>query len=169
MSVTTNYGWTKPTVGGDGGAWGGELNADLDGIDATVFAVSGVANAALPKAGGALTGQLSTKGVDYPATDLGNISGGTLTLDLSLGNYFRCAPQAAITSIVLTNVPASGRLVPFFIEFQNAGGFAITWGSWKFAGGTKPTLTTTGIDILAFITRDHGVTVSCVGFQLNES
>lgn len=58
-NLTVNYGWTKPVVGGDTDAWGGELNSDLDGIDSTVFAVSGVANAALPLAGGILTGALT--------------------------------------------------------------------------------------------------------------
>ena len=43
---TTNYGWIKPTVGGDDDAWGGLLNTDLDGIDSTVKSVSTVANAA---------------------------------------------------------------------------------------------------------------------------
>ena len=35
-STTTNYGWVKPTVGASVDAWGGYINADLDGIDATV-------------------------------------------------------------------------------------------------------------------------------------
>ena len=46
--TTVNYGWTKPTVGASDDAWGGYLNTDLDGIDATVHSVSGVANAAYP-------------------------------------------------------------------------------------------------------------------------
>jgi hypothetical protein len=34
--TTANYGWTKPTVGASTDAWGGYLNADLDGIDSIV-------------------------------------------------------------------------------------------------------------------------------------
>ena len=37
---TANYGWTKPTIGGDLNAWGTQLNADLDGIDSTVHGVA---------------------------------------------------------------------------------------------------------------------------------
>ena len=44
--VTANYGWTKPTVGSSTDAWGGYLNADLDGIDTTVKAVSNAIPAA---------------------------------------------------------------------------------------------------------------------------
>ena len=47
-SQTLNYGWTKPTVGASDDLWGGLINADLDGIDTTVKAVSTVANAAYP-------------------------------------------------------------------------------------------------------------------------
>lgn len=58
---TLNYGWMKPTIGGDATTWGNELNTDLDGIDSTVFSVSGTANAALPKSGGTLTGALTAR------------------------------------------------------------------------------------------------------------
>ncbi len=62
QNPTTNYGWTLPTVGGSADAWGTILNTllgdDATGIDAIVKAVSDVANAALPKAGGAMTGAL---------------------------------------------------------------------------------------------------------------
>jgi hypothetical protein len=36
-TVTPNYGWVKPQVGGDGSTWGATINNDLDLIDAQVF------------------------------------------------------------------------------------------------------------------------------------
>lgn len=46
MANTVNYGWAKPTVGGDTGAWGTILNAALDDIDTDLDAVSDAAVAA---------------------------------------------------------------------------------------------------------------------------
>lgn len=47
---TTNYGWLKPTVGGDPDQWGVQINSDLDGIDSTVKTVSTLANGKLSDA-----------------------------------------------------------------------------------------------------------------------
>lgn len=37
-TLTANYGWTKPDPGASANTWGATLNADLDKIDAQVFA-----------------------------------------------------------------------------------------------------------------------------------
>lgn len=36
---TSNFGWNKPTVGGDSNAWGGYLNGNLDALDGTLGAL----------------------------------------------------------------------------------------------------------------------------------
>lgn len=38
-TVTANYGWVKPEVGGSVNTWGAKLNADLDAIDAKIKAL----------------------------------------------------------------------------------------------------------------------------------
>ena len=72
-TITPNYHWTKPEPSSSPTTWGTKVNSDLDSIDATVFSVStaataaaaaaGVAqttaNAALPIAGGVMTGALA--------------------------------------------------------------------------------------------------------------
>lgn len=169
MSTTTNYGWTKPTVGGDTDAWGGELNTDLDSIDATVFAVSGVANAALPKAGGTMTGALHAAGEDFVHTAV-TPAAGTATCDLSLGNSFSFTVSGA-TTIALTNLPASGKFFQLRLEITNGGSAALTYFSGvRTPGGSGVgVLTAAGKDVLYFTTRDAGANWLFEGSRLNLS
>lgn len=79
-------------------------------------------------------------------------------IDLALGGYFSKTISGA-TTLTVSNIPASGKVAAFIIELTNGGSAAITWFSGvKWAGGTAPTLTSAGIDILGFYTTDGGTT-----------
>ncbi len=88
------------------------------------------------------------------------ISSGTLTLNLETSNIFTVSLNAAITTITITNVPASGSGASFTLIFTADGtARAVTWpSSIKWAGGTAPTLTSTSgkVDSFAFFTSDGG-------------
>jgi hypothetical protein len=66
--TTTNYGLTKPEVGASTDTWGAKLNANLDTLDEELKDVSDVADGALPKAGGTMTGNIVLSGA--PSVDL---------------------------------------------------------------------------------------------------
>lgn len=55
-TTTTNYAYVKPEVGASTDTWGTKTNTNWDDLDVDLKAVSDVANAALPKAGGTMTG-----------------------------------------------------------------------------------------------------------------
>ena len=77
-------------------------------------------------------------------------------IDLALGNFFTKTLSAA-TTFTVSNVPTTGNAASFILELTNAGSQTITWWTGvKWAGGSAPTLTTTGKDALAFYTHDGG-------------
>ena len=90
------------------------------------------------------------------------ISAGTLTLNLETSNIFTVSLNAAITTLTISNPPASGSGGSFTLIFTADGtARAVTWpASIKWAGGTAPTLTSTSgkVDSFAFFTSDGGTT-----------
>jgi hypothetical protein len=159
MAATANYGWVKPAVGGDNGAWGTELNADLDAIDTQVKATDTTAQAALPKAGGLMTGRLDAKTTTVTTVSLGNVSGNPVNLDNAVAEYFIATLNGAAT-FAFTNVPNPANSAHgLLLELTNGSSAAVTWpASVKWPSGAAPALSAAGVDLIAFITRDGGTT-----------
>jgi uncharacterized protein YjbI with pentapeptide repeats len=90
------------------------------------------------------------------------ISAGTLVLNLETSNIFTVSLNAAITTLTISNPPASGSGGSFTLIFTADGtARAVTWpASIKWAGGTAPTLTSTSgkVDSFAFFSSDGGTT-----------
>jgi Na+/H+ antiporter NhaD/arsenite permease-like protein len=83
-----------------------------------------------------------------------------LNVDISLGNYFS-KTITAISTMTVSNTPATGTVASFVIDLTNGGAFAVTWwAGMKWAAGTAPTLTASGRDVLGFFTHDGGTTWS---------
>jgi hypothetical protein len=79
-------------------------------------------------------------------------------IDLSAGNYFTKTISGA-TTFTVSNVATSGDVAAFVLVLTNGGSAAVTYFSGvTFAGGTAPTLTASGVDILAFFTINGGTT-----------
>jgi len=86
-------------------------------------------------------------------------------IDLSLGNHFTKTISGA-TTFTVSNVATTGTVNSFILELTNAGSATITWFSGvKWAGGTAPTLTTAGKDIISMYTRDGGTIWNVVSLQ----
>ena len=88
------------------------------------------------------------------------ISSGTLVLNLETSNIFTVSLNAAISTLTISNPPASGSGGSFTLIFTADGtARAVTWpAAIKWAGGTAPTLTSTSgkVDSFAFFTSDGG-------------
>ena len=155
MADTTNFSWTKPTVGSDTGAWGGILNTLVDAIDTDANSIKTTADAAMPKAGGVFTGEVTNKHDNYDVSAKGSVSG-AVDLDMADGNVFTVTMGGAITFTFTTSADSQVRF--FWLELRN-GGTSITWPtSVKWPGGSAPTLQSPGVDVLVFYTLDDGTT-----------
>lgn len=78
-------------------------------------------------------------------------------VDLSAGDVFTVTISAA-TTLTFSNVPA-GKAATFNLIITNGGAATVTWPtSVKWASGTAPTLTASGVDVLTFLTPDGGTT-----------
>lgn len=91
------------------------------------------------------------------------ISSGTLTLSLSASNVFEVTLDADITTLTISNVPASGKLGFFtlFMKQDATGGRSVTWpASVQWNAAIAPTISTdaNAVDIFTFMTMDGGTT-----------
>lgn len=85
-----------------------------------------------------------------------NNMGTSSTVDLNKAGYFYKTISAANT-IVIANTPATGQAAMFILELTNGGAFAITWpAAVKWPGGTPPSFSPSGVDLISFASRDGG-------------
>lgn len=78
-------------------------------------------------------------------------------IDPSLGNVFT-KTISVYTTFTIASIP-QGKTSAFTLILTNGGSQQITWPSgMKWAGGLPPTLSTTGIDVLTFLSPDGGTT-----------
>ena len=101
------------------------------------------------------TKKLKTQEQTEIVNAVGTVSTAT-AINFALGNVVT-AVLASGGSFTISNAPTSGIYGKFKLILTNGGTVADPWhASVKFAGGTTPTLTTSGIDILTFETIDAG-------------
>ena len=141
---------------------GSVTNTELQYINSLSSNAQTQITARLPLAGGTMSGetifadQLVTRPVlkDYGET---KVAMAAHTVDLSLGNV-QTYTLSGNQTLVFSNPPATGTSGSFTLLVTNGGSATLTWPAsvTKWAGGTAPTLTASGVDIIVFTTIDAG-------------
>lgn len=90
---------------------------------------------------------------------MGNLGGGSKTIDLSLGLSVSATVNTSTTTFTFSNPKATGNETIFTFRLTNGGSQIVNWpASVDWAGGVAPTLTASGVDELSFKTINGGTT-----------
>ena len=96
---------------------------------------------------------------DYAETvnAIGVTGGGVQALDIALGNVQTATVDTSANTFTFDNPSATGKSCSFTLILTNGASQTVNWpATVDWAGGTAPTLTAAGVDILTFMTIDAG-------------
>lgn len=163
-AVTDNTGWLEVACSYVAGS-GALSNADVlaigfdkvadkgaDGVDGAVTlttpqTLSGPKTLTSPIVNGGSVNDATINGPMYTRDDDGTISGGTWAIDYANGPVIKATAGANITSITMTNWPASGTEGHLSLRCVNFGAYTITFPAWNWIKSDLTT-TTTFADLL---------------------
>ena len=113
--------------------------------------------------GGAVTGgdqtitAVNLKDYGEVTNALGDLGGGTDAIDLNAGNCVSALVSTGAQTFTFTNPTASDELCSFILFLTNGGSQTVNWpGTVDWEGGSAPSLTSSGLDVIAFSTIDGG-------------
>ena len=116
-----------------------------------------------PQLGGALDGQdnivseINLKDYGEITNALGDLAGGTDDIALTVGNVVTATVSTGTQTFTFSNPTASDEGCSFTLILTDGGSQTINWpASVDWAGGSAPSLTASGVDILVFLTTDAG-------------
>ena len=145
----------------DGGTGSTSASAARTALGAGTL--SNVVEDTTPQLGGELDGQDNTvskvnlKDYGEVTNAIGSTGGGTQDIDLTLGNSISATVDTGANTFTFSNPTASDEQNGFVLYLTNGGSQTVNWpASVDFAGGTAPTLTSAGVDVLVFTTIDAG-------------
>ena len=96
---------------------------------------------------------------DYGETvnAIGATGGGTQDIDITAGNVVTATVDTSTNTFTFSNPSATGVSCSFTLILTNGGSQTVVWPtSVDWAAATAPTLTTSGVDVLTFMTIDAG-------------
>jgi hypothetical protein len=142
----------SPTFTGTPAAPTAAVSTNTTQLATTAFVNAEIANDAVLKSGSTMTGAIT-------ALRETRVAMGANDIALASGNLFT-KTISGTTTLTVSGWLASGNANSFVLELTNGGSATVNWfAGVKWAGGTAPTLTASGVDILGFYSHDGGTTV----------
>jgi len=90
---------------------------------------------------------------------IGGTGGSTQDIDITLGNVVSATVDTSANTFTFSNPSLSGRSCTFTFLVTNGGSQTVNWpATVDWVGGTAPSLTSSGLDVITFTTVDLGTT-----------
>ena len=90
---------------------------------------------------------------------IGGTGGGTQDIDITAGNVVSATVDSSTNTFTFSNPSATGRSCTFTFIVTNGGSQTVNWpASVDWVGGTAPSLTSSGVDVITFTSIDAGTT-----------
>ena len=91
------------------------------------------------------------------------------TIDVSTSNFWICNCVSDLT-FSFSNVPSDADVVSVILQLHNAGNYVMTFPtSVKWGGGSAPSFTASGSDLLGFISNDSGTSWRGIVLNINSA
>jgi len=88
---------------------------------------------------------------------IGGTGGGTQDIDITVGNVVSATVDTNTNTFTFSNPSADGKSCSFTLFLTNGGSQTVNWpGTVDWAGGSAPSLTSSGVDVITFTTLDAG-------------
>jgi hypothetical protein len=168
--LDNNFTTVSDAINGIGNGAESLANVSITGgaVDNVAITNSSMNSANVTITGGTITNvainfedQLATRPTlkDYSINGevLGTVSANA-TLDLANANFFSATANANLT-FSFANASPANTLSGAVLALTNGGAYTLGWSNVDWSGGSPPTLTSNGLDILVFVTYDAGTTI----------
>ena len=157
VALQTKLGYTDSNAAANQVLVGTGASATAWGSTLTSMTLAGATLSGAVDGGAQVISNPVVKDYGETVNVIGSTGGGTQDIDLEAGNVVTATVDTSANTFTFSNPSTSGESCRFTLILTNGGRQTVNWpASVDWAGGSAPTLTTSGVDVLAFTTVDGG-------------
>ena len=157
VALQTKLGYTDSNAAANQVLVGTGASATTWGSTLTSMTLAGATISGAVDGGAQVISNPVVKDYGETVNAIGATGGGTQDIDLEDGNVVTATVTASANTFTFSNPSTSGVSCSFTLILTNGGSQTVNWpGSVDWAAATAPTLTTSGVDVLTFMTVDAG-------------
>ena len=157
VALQTKLGYTASNAAANQVLVGSGASATAWGSTLTSMTLAGATISGAVDGGAQVISNPVVKDYGETVNIIGGTGGGTQDIDITAGNVVTATVDTSTNTFTFSNPSATGVSCSFTLILTNGGSQTVVWpASVDWAAATAPTLTTSGVDVLTFMTVDEG-------------